>query len=161
MKLKVADGVTFLSLVSSLFALHFAIQHQLLYAAIALLISVIFDFLDGKVARMMNQASESGMYLDSLTDIVAFGAIPVFIAFTLFGSSLLLIAASALYLAGGIYRLARFQTTKLKGEFQGMPITLNGIFVAVLLFFPEKTYFVIYFCLSTILMVSTIKVKKL
>jgi CDP-diacylglycerol---serine O-phosphatidyltransferase len=162
MNLKVADIATLLSLIASVIALFFTQQNMIVFAAIALIAAVIFDFLDGKIARAMNQASEFGMYLDSLVDILSFGAMPVAIAFSLLGPSWILIVTSVIYLAGGAYRLARFQATKLKGEFQGMPITLNGIFFAGLLFVPRKDIALpIYFVIASLLMVSTFKVKKL
>jgi CDP-diacylglycerol---serine O-phosphatidyltransferase len=162
MRLKTADGITFLSLLSAIFAFTYVLRGQLLLAGIALLISAILDFFDGKVARMMGQASDFGMYLDSLADVVAFGAIPAMIALVLFSAHPMIVIAALMYLCAGVYRLARFQDTKIKGAFQGMPITVNGIlFGALLMLSPHFYAFVAYFIIAALAMVSTVRVKKL
>ena len=43
-------------------------------AALAVIVSCVFDGLDGKLARLTNSASDFGVQLDSLADLVAFGA---------------------------------------------------------------------------------------
>ena len=59
-------------------------------------------------------------------------------------------------------RLARYNIMDLKGSFQGMPITLNGIIIPLTYFLkvPIKFYPYIYLMLG-ILMVSSFRVKKL
>src|SRR4030065_678458 len=80
------------------------------YAAWLIYIAAIFDALDGMVARLTNSSSELGVELDSLSDIVSFGAAPAFILyktylyqFDVYG----IIIASLPMIAGG-FRLARF-----------------------------------------------------
>jgi CDP-diacylglycerol--serine O-phosphatidyltransferase len=50
-------------------------------AAIALFIAMIFDFLDGRVARLTHSASEFGAQLDSLSDMVCFGLAPALLLY--------------------------------------------------------------------------------
>lgn len=162
--LKVADIATFLSLASGVLALVFALESHLKIAGGLLIASLIFDGLDGRIARWMGQGSEFGMYLDSLTDAVVFGAVPAAIALALLPVTPILVAAATVFIAAGIYRLARFQFTKLNGEFQGMPITMNGIFVGIILIFvPASAYAIVfpaYFIASAVAMVSTVRIKK-
>jgi len=91
-------------------------------AAIAILIAIPFDFLDGLIARMTNTATEFGKELDSLADCITFGVAPSLLALiwgfhflpNTFNSQLHqhLMQAGAfvcfLFLVGGISRLARF-----------------------------------------------------
>jgi CDP-diacylglycerol---serine O-phosphatidyltransferase len=161
MNLKVADIFTLLSVAAALCAVKFAVGGLYMTAAWFLFAAAILDFLDGKVARMMGQASTFGMYLDSLADVVAFGAVPAVITIIMVGTQWYVILIVTIFVAAGIYRLARFQATKLKGEFQGMPITVNGILFAGLMLLDTDPWTLGYLLLASALMVSTLKVKKL
>jgi CDP-diacylglycerol--serine O-phosphatidyltransferase len=97
-------------------------QMHLDWAAIAILIAIPFDSLDGRIARMTNTASDFGRELDSLADVITFGVAPSLLAFV-WGFHFLpdtinpqlrqhLVQAGAflcfLFLIGGASRLARF-----------------------------------------------------
>jgi len=97
-------------------------QTHLDWAAIAILLAIPFDSLDGRIARMTNTASDFGRELDSLADVITFGVAPSLLAFV-WGFHFLpdtinpelrhhLIQAGVficfLYLIGGASRLARF-----------------------------------------------------
>ena len=92
------------------------------WAAIAILIAIPFDALDGRIARMTNTASEFGRELDSLADAITFGVAPSLLAL-IWGFHFLpdsinpqlrqhLVQAGAficfLFLISGVSRLARF-----------------------------------------------------
>lgn len=108
------------------FAIISGINSNFEHAAIAIFIAMIFDGLDGRVARMTNTQSEFGAQYDSMADIVSFGIAPALLAFnfclTSFGklgwlSAFIFVACAAL-------RLARFNTqlsTTSKNYFQGLP----------------------------------------
>lgn len=90
-------------------------------AAMAIGFAIVFDGLDGRVARMTNTTSDFGRELDSLADVITFGVAPAILAW-LWGFSALSIAnpelqsklmrfgaaATFLFLAAGACRLARF-----------------------------------------------------
>ena len=92
------------------------------FAAIAIGFAVVFDGLDGTIARLTNTASDFGRELDSLADVVTFGVAPAVLAFTWgfhqlpmdldheFRARLVQIGAALcfLFLAAGASRLARF-----------------------------------------------------
>jgi len=97
-------------------------QWHLNLAAIAILLAIPFDALDGRIARMTNTTSDFGRELDSLADLVTFGLAPCLLAF-IWGVHFLpdsmnaplrlhLLRAgvfvSFLFLLGGASRLARF-----------------------------------------------------
>ncbi|MCS7000041.1 MAG: CDP-diacylglycerol--serine O-phosphatidyltransferase [Bacteroidota bacterium] len=97
------------------------------------LAAAIFDMLDGIVARLARAASELGVELDSLCDIVSFGVAPSVLLYVLHyhghGPAGMLIAA--LPAMAGAYRLARFnvQLTSLEDKqyFRGLPIPAGAL----------------------------------
>jgi len=95
-------------------------------AAIAIMISAVFDMLDGKVARLTGTTSKFGVEYDSLSDLIAFGMAPAFLSFTWalipFGRYGWI--AAFLYLTCTALRLARFNVqveTVEKTKFKGLP----------------------------------------
>ncbi len=97
-----------------------------------ILFAMVFDALDGKVARMTNLTSEFGGQLDSLCDMVSFGVAPAYIVFLeatsrdLFSLSRYAWVCAALYAVCAALRLARFNVESEPGEegtdyFQGLP----------------------------------------
>jgi len=114
---------------------------NLMWVALGLLpLALVFDVLDGTVARWRQRSSPFGADLDSLADVVSFGVAPAAIAFAL-GMNGLLDAAVLIYFVGcGISRLARFNVTADdlmtdKGKvshFEGTPIPTSVLLVIVL-----------------------------
>ena len=167
--LKLADIFTLFNVALGLVSIVFSINNNFRYAAFVLLIAVAFDYLDGKIAKSMHQQNTFGKELDSLADTVSFGVAPAIFGFSLMQSSSNLhqlritfgIIAFTIFLFCGILRLARYNIMDMKGTFQGMPITLNGIIIPLTYFLnvPIKFYPYIYISLG-ILMVSSIRIKK-
>ncbi|MBE0599137.1 MAG: CDP-diacylglycerol--serine O-phosphatidyltransferase [Desulfuromonadales bacterium] len=111
-------------------------------AAWFILISAIFDALDGKVARLTGTTSKFGVEYDSLVDLVAFGVAPglLMYAWALKPFGKLGWLAAFLYVVCGALRLARFNvqvTTVESKRFVGLPIPAAASMVAacVLLFY--------------------------
>jgi CDP-diacylglycerol---serine O-phosphatidyltransferase len=76
--------LTLMNLACGLIAIHLIIyQGEYVYAAYFVFIAGIFDFLDGFAARMLNISSDIGKQLDSLADMVTFGAVPGFMMYHL------------------------------------------------------------------------------
>ncbi|HSP88060.1 MAG TPA: CDP-diacylglycerol--serine O-phosphatidyltransferase [Ignavibacteriaceae bacterium] len=105
------------------------------YAAWLIIIAAIFDALDGAVARLTKSSSELGVELDSLSDVVSFGAAPAFLIYQTylfsFDTAGVLIAAS-IVLAGG-FRLARFNVQLVgfdKSYFTGLPIPISAFTIS-------------------------------
>ena len=164
--LKFADLFTLSNVALGLISIVFSINNNFSYAAFVLVVAVIFDYLDGKIAKAMQQQNLFGKELDSLADTVSFGVAPAIFGFSLMQTSKLQITfaiiAFTTFLFCGILRLARYNIMNLKGAFQGMPITLNGIIIPLAYFLniPIKFYPYIYLTLG-ILMVSSLRIKKL
>ena len=111
-------------------------------AAWFILVSSIFDALDGKVARLTGTTSRFGVEYDSLADLVSFGVAPGILMYSWalrpFGKLGWL--AAFLYVVCGALRLARFNvqvTTVESKRFVGLPIPAAASMVAacVLLFY--------------------------
>lgn len=104
-----------------------AINHDFRTAAIAVLVSCLFDILDGKVARLTGTNSLFGVEYDSLADLVAFGVAPAVLVYlwALRPFGRLGWAAAFLFVACGALRLARFNVqadSVSKKHFVGLPI---------------------------------------
>ena len=115
------------------------------YAAWLIFIAAIFDALDGMVARLTNSSSELGVELDSLSDIVSFGAAPAFLLYKTYFYSMGTwgIIISALPLIAGGFRLARFNIQLVgfsKSFFLGLPIPSSALTIAsfVLAFYNDE-----------------------
>ena len=130
------------------------------YAAIAIGFALLFDTLDGRVARMTRTATEIGVQLDSLADVLTFGIAPAVLVYS-WGigaafdekSSAHTIAVFVLfmYLMCGTFRLARFNlqatrprvliegTTKIdKKNFVGLPIPTAATLLAAIVHFAPR-----------------------
>ena len=104
------------------------------YASVFILLALIADGMDGRVARALNAASELGKEMDSLCDLGSFGVAPAFLAyaFCLHNYGLLGKAAAIIFALCGMWRLARFNvnTGVVHGFFMGLAIPAGGCIVA-------------------------------
>jgi len=104
-------------------------------AAWLIFLSLIFDGLDGRIARLTHTCSRFGLELDSLADLVAFGVAPAMLLYFQFGKDhgRFGVLVSALFVIFGAIRLARFNVTDSCNDprvFIGLPIPTAAIFVA-------------------------------
>ena len=95
-------------------------------AAISIMVAMLWDALDGRVARLTNTQSDFGAQYDSLADLVSFGVAPALLVYEWSLSDLGRIGwlAAFIFLACAALRLARFNTqvgTSSKRYFQGLP----------------------------------------
>lgn len=130
------NACTISSLMLGLSAIFIAINHGDVRIAAALLIAcVIFDGLDGFLARRLGVASPFGAQMDSLADMCSFGlAAPVVVYAWLNDSApgLVLVPACALVAACAAIRLARFNVSPKDGRFFcGVPTTMCAAVLAL------------------------------
>ncbi|MFB9329550.1 CDP-diacylglycerol--serine O-phosphatidyltransferase [Paenibacillus aurantiacus] len=133
-------------------------------AAMMVIIAMLMDGVDGRVARALNAQSEFGKELDSLSDVISFGVAPAFIMYSVAFQELSAAPAwiiTALFPICGALRLARFNViTSHAGYFIGLPIPAAGGVLATLALF-HKEIPVVVLMVSTLvlsfLMVSTVK----
>ena len=104
------------------------------YGAVFILLALIADGLDGRVARALGVASEFGKEMDSLCDLGSFGIAPAFLAYAFclnhFGQ--IGQAAAIIFALCGMWRLARFNvsTDTVHGYFMGLAIPAGGCIIA-------------------------------
>jgi CDP-diacylglycerol---serine O-phosphatidyltransferase len=84
---------------------------NLYFAALLVPIAIVFDILDGRVARWRSRATPLGRELDSLADVISFGMAPAAIAFSIGLDGLLDQAILAVFVLCGLSRLARYNIT--------------------------------------------------
>ncbi len=118
----------------------FAAEGEYNNAAILILIGMMLDSMDGRLARMLKADSSLGKELDSLADIVTFGVAPSFLVYYTYLNQLgkLGIMVAGLFPLFGAYRLARFNISSTKSSlnyFIGVPITAAGGILALLTLF--------------------------
>lgn len=133
--------VTSISLFAGFYSLIATYGGQFRKAAIAIIVAVVMDGLDGKIARATRTTSRFGVEYDSLADLVSFGVAPGFLiyAWALSPYGRIGWLASFLYVICGALRLARFNIqvdTLEKKKFNGLPIPAAATLVAsmILLF---------------------------
>lgn len=116
-----------------------AVQH-VYFACALVLAALVFDVLDGRVARWQHTSSALGRELDSLADIISFGVAPALIAYGCGMQGLYDRIVLAYFVACGVSRLARFNVTaealseggdKVK-YFEGTPIPTSIVLVGLL-----------------------------
>ncbi len=104
------------------------------YGSVFILLALIADGMDGRVARALGVASEFGKEMDSLCDLGSFGIAPAFLAyaFCLHNFGQLGQAAAIIFALCGMWRLARFNvsTGVVHGFFMGLAIPAGGCIVA-------------------------------
>ncbi len=160
------------NLFCGVFAILSVFNGQHLSAAIAILVGMIFDMLDGKLARLTNSTGQFGIEYDSLSDVVSFGVAPglLIYSYALSGQGMFGVAVMFAYVAMGAVRLARFNATVSNADskyFTGLAIpAAAGVIASLVIFDLHITQLgsevkpllilVITFALA-FLMVSTIK----
>lgn len=127
--------LTTAALFSGFFAIVQAMNGKFEVAAVAIFIAMVFDGLDGRVARLTRTQSAFGAEYDSLSDMVSFGAAPALVVYVwaLKGLGKLGWIAAFIYCAGTALRLARFNTNIEvvdKRYFQGLPSPAAAALVA-------------------------------
>lgn len=150
------------------------IHEDISFSLILLLIAAFLDGIDGKVARKLKVESPVGAQLDSLADFLNFCVTPALMVYEWHLQELYFFGWSAtlLFLAGGAYRLARFNVMYSEGIenvssnfFVGLPTPAGAIFVFAPIVLELKGYIVttssiytaLYMTLIAFLMISHVK----
>lgn len=110
-------------------------------ASILILIAMLLDGLDGRVARALNAQSDFGKELDSLSDVISFGVAPAFIMYVAAFQGMneaIGWFATAIFPICGALRLARFNVMDgIPGYFIGLPIPAAGGVLCTLALFAD------------------------
>ncbi|MFX0205260.1 MAG: CDP-alcohol phosphatidyltransferase family protein [Candidatus Hodarchaeota archaeon] len=136
----IAHLSTFLNVLCGLFGINAAFQENFKLGMFFLILGAIFDFLDGKVAKMVPTESDLGVYLDSAADVVTFAVLP---GYLLIKSQKLLktieilglnfdttLFIAAFFAICGWFRLVRFAMAPTGLYFEGLPAPAAAVIEA-------------------------------
>ena len=164
--------LTTASLFAGFYSIIASVQEKFYIAAVAILVSVVFDSLDGRVARMTNSTSKFGAEYDSLSDLIAFGMAPALMAYiwamSFYGK--LGWMAGFLFVLCGALRLARYniQIGLIESRvFNGLPIpAAAGVIATTVIFLDDlgidygtfhSPFIMVLVIALSVLMVSNVK----
>ena len=138
MKSYIPHFITLLNLFSGCVAVIFALEGNMKLTAFFVCLGIFFDFFDGLLARKLNVASELGVQLDSLADMVTSGLVPGLVLFHLLGLAPqlswetynLLPYFGLLVTLASAFRLAKFNiSTNQSDAFIGLPTPANALLI--------------------------------
>jgi len=156
-------------------------NRQIIVAILLIPLALVFDVLDGRVARWRHKASPMGRELDSLADVISFGVAPAAIAYAAGLTTGLDQAMLIYFVACGVSRLARYNITaeRLADDagkvryFEGTPIPSSLVPLGLLLIAAYANWLVplevfglrfhgvtLLFVASGSLMISTVRIPK-
>lgn len=162
---------TYLGLVSGVCGIVFAAKDKPVIAVICLLVCGLIDSFDGAIARTKKNRTEEekkfGIQIDSLSDLVCFGVLPVAIGHSIGMRQWYFLIILCMYALCGLIRLAYFnvteeirceQTTEKRKYYEGMPVTIASLllscFFAFSFLFKSKYNIFLYLFSSLMLIIS-------
>ena len=162
----VPNILTGTNLAIGMLALVYAIQGEFMIGAVLILVAALMDRLDGKLARKLGVCSEFGKELDSLADLVSFGVAPAVTVYLwrLDQLGVVGLLLMILFCVCGALRLARFNILNVSGYFLGVPITVAGSLVAIMVLSMGRVHVAVDAALLVVLswlMISSIKLPKI
>jgi CDP-diacylglycerol--serine O-phosphatidyltransferase len=145
----------------------FTFTNNLSLSAIMILCAAFVDRYDGRIARRINAESILGKELDSLADLISFGAAPAILSWSIFliGYGIIGYIITIAFPIAGAFRLARYNVSTFDNVFSGIPITIAGSLLAIynlvsIHFIEPNIISLVIIILLSFLMVSNIKIKK-
>jgi CDP-diacylglycerol--serine O-phosphatidyltransferase len=186
MKKHIPNFITSLNLAAGFIAIILSFNGYIVAGSWLILAAMIFDFLDGFSARLLNSYSDIGKELDSLADVVSFGVAPAIIIYKLLASSfaltgpmipdpdnymvIIILLSPVIMPVFAALRLAKFNTDETQAKsFKGLPTPANALAVISLviaghysdiriidLFTGSAVALLIYTVMLSLLMVSRI-----
>ena len=165
----IADLVSIANASSGFLSIVMISMGNFILAAKFMLLAVIFDAMDGWVARKLNREDECGFgkNIDSLSDIISFGVAPAMLLYSTsinFGIPYFSIIVALLIVICGILRLSRFNviTDSSDKHFIGLPIPSTALILGsfYLSGFFNSDLALIIMILVSLLMISTVKYPK-
>ena len=168
----IPDGISLFNMICGFISLISSINHDLKTACLFMLAAIIFDSIDGWIARKTNRCDELGFgkNIDSFCDIISFGVAPAILLYCSNSSSninpIILTIVCLLIVICGVLRLARYNVLADKSEgdvFIGTPIpTIACLLSAYYLSGVFNIYIALVMSIATsILMISNIKYSKI
>lgn len=133
-------AITCISLGLGFYSILLTFEGSYQEAAIALFLAMVADKFDGLVARMTGTYTEFGVQMDSLSDVISFGAAPALLAyqFSLQDAGIWGVLTAIIYTACTALRLARFNVMSSTADlryFTGLPCPAAAAVIASLVWF--------------------------
>lgn len=172
--------LTYLSLISAALGLAYSFQGEkywLIISLFCLMLSGVCDMFDGTVAAKVKRNEEEklfGIEIDSLCDLIAFGALPAVICFRLAEGNFLSRIAGALLLLASVIRLAYFNVQELGRDrtekrtfYTGLPVTMVALLyplalaLGTLLQIPFSWFSMTWFAPLVLILFAALEVSKL
>jgi len=157
--------VTLSNLILGVISLWLTMEQEYTESAIAILLAMVMDGLDGRIARRFKVSSDFGKELDSLSDLVSFGVAPALLAYAsvlyIYGYAGL--GLSIIFALCGAIRLAHFNVLNIKTYFIGVPITFAGPLLTIFVLLANKIPLYLYPVITiglAYLMISKIRIPK-
>lgn len=161
----ISDGISLMNMLCGFISILLAINHNFELSAILMIIAIMFDSVDGWVARKINRNDKLkfGQNIDSLSDAISFGAAPAVFLYTIssiipHNLSILPAIISLLIVACGVLRLTRYNAIAdyiQTHDFIGFPIPGIAIILAT---FYLSGLFNIYIALILMTIVSLLMI---
>lgn len=135
--------LTFMALFFDCLGILLVFRSYYLLSFAFIIVALIFDIFDGTVARYFNIDSSLGRQLDSFVDVMTYILYPVFLLYFAFSwHGLVFLLSSFIFIAAGMFRLARFNTvgfieTNHEKFYIGMPVFYN-LFIPIILFLVKS-----------------------
>lgn len=161
----ISDGISLMNMLCGFISILLEINHNFELSAILMIIAIMFDSVDGWVARKINRNDKLkfGQNIDSLSDAISFGAAPAVFLYTISSTihhnlSILPAIISLLIVACGVLRLTRYNAIAdyiQTHDFIGFPIPGIAIILAT---FYLSGLFNIYIALILMTIVSLLMI---
>lgn len=145
--------LTYIGVTSAVCGMAFATTKNVKVALLCLSFSGLCDIFDGTVARRCKRTDDEkkfGIEIDSLSDTVSFGALPIVILFSMGYNKPHHIIIASLYMIAALSRLGYFNLTAMKSSapvkrYTGLPVTcVSMIFPLVWLICPKSLSAIVY-----------------
>ena len=179
-KSQVPNLLTLGNLICGIFIIISSFQLNFIHTLYFAIACLIFDFLDGTFARLLNVSSTIGKELDSLADMVSFGVAPSLVLYNYWlnesmhvNSSFSIHHISVLIAAFAAYRLAKFNSSEQSNEyFSGLPTPMMSIAAFAIphaaeqsltlnTLFNHSAFIILFVAVVGLLMISNIKLVSL
>ena len=171
--------LTYLGFIAGFTGIYFAINNNPAAAIVCLMVSGCCDMFDGKIARTKKNRTHAekqyGIEIDSLCDVICFGALPAFIGYSLGMRGLLFYPILLFFPLAALIRLAYFNVKEYErmktedGEAvfaSGLPVTMAALILPIVFLFKPfiENIFVYVFATTmlgvSILFIAPIRLKK-
>ena len=141
-----------------------SVEVDFMLASVFLIVAVVFDLLDDKVAKIMKKTTSFGYALERIAGLVSFGVAPVVLAFqttkTAGSGWIFAIIIYIVFLCAAALQIARMHVSEKEKHYEGLPVILNGLVIPLFYFVGLAKWYPLIFILFAVGMVSSFKIKK-